>query len=201
MALFTAQGFKPEQVKNLIEEREVLARARLSGRQYSLKSAMLVNSGHARTREIMTRFDRFAGMVPYIDRSDWDPTSRRLQLAGGIWKYYLQATLQFVEKTPDRWEFEVIQGHFLGMKGAMQFETAGPGRTLVVFTGGVEGDRFPPRWVIERGAEIVFAVTGRRVRSLIESQLQDLDYGRPKTQSEPAAGSELPRPRKRLDSH
>ena len=203
--LFRSQGFAPSQRVALLEGREVLSRARLgpvesaakgarAGVQaYTLSNAMLVNAGVARTRDELTHFDRFAGMVPYIDRSDWDPKTRRLLISGAIWKYRLQALLQFRPTTADRWEFEIIEGHFLGMKGFMQFEAAGPARTLVVFAGRIEGRQFPPRFVIERGAEIVFAVTGRRVRSLVEAQTEVTDYGRSK-----APQAEIPQPRRRL---
>lgn len=181
--------------RGIIEEREVYARARLEGRRYTVLNAMLVHAGLARTKEVVTQFDRFAGNIPYIEKSVWNEASRQLVIAGGIWKYQLQATLQFEEKSPSRWEFRVIQGHFLGMRGALDFETAGPGRTLVVFSGALEADRFPPRWVIERGAEIVFAVTGRRVRNWVE----DPNYGRQQTQDPVGSGGvPVPSPRKRL---
>jgi len=181
--------------KSVLREREVFARARLEGNRYRIQNVMLVHGGIVRTREAMTQFDRFAGMVPYIDRSDWNPVTQRLLVAGGIWKYRLQSLLQFSKKTPDLWTFEVVGGHFIGMKGAMQFETAAPGQTLVVFSGQVEGEHFPPRWVIERGAEIVFAVTGRRVRSLVE----EFNPTDPKHDAS-ATAQKIPQPRRRLES-
>lgn len=193
--LLRAHDIPASAVNGLVAEREVYARAKLSGRRYSVLNAMVVHAGLARTKAVVTQFDRFAGNIPYIEKSEWNASRRQLLIAGGIWKYQLQATLQFEEKSASRWEFRVIQGHFLGMRGALDFESAGPGRTLVVFSGALEADRFPPRWVIERGAEIVFAVTGRRVRNWIE----DPDYGRQQTQDPVGSGGvPVPSPRKRL---
>lgn len=194
-------GLSRADQKAVLDEREVFARARLEGgrdsvQRYSVQSVMLVHSGLARTREVMTQFGRFAGMVPYVEKSDWDPATGRLAVAGGIWRYRLESVLHFEQKDPLHWQFRVVEGHFIGMKGGMQFETAGPGRTLVIFSSEVRGERFPPKWVIERGAEIVFAVTGRRVRSLVEDPPQDVKQ---ETRNGPD-GSQVPQPRKRFES-
>jgi hypothetical protein len=178
----------------ILDERDVYSRARLEGHTYSVRNVMLMHAGMARTRAEVTQFGRFAGSIPYIEKSEWDPARKQLLVAGGIWKYQLQSLIQFEEKTPERWEFRIIGGHFLGMHGALEFESAGPGRTLVVFSGSVTGDHFPPQWVIERGAEIVFAVTGRRVRNWVENGSQE-----PLTKSPSGADAiGVPQPRKRL---
>jgi len=157
--------------KAVIEERDVYTQAKLEAPRYDVRNAMVVRASLERTRRILTHFDLFAGLVPYIDRSNYDPRTRLLDVAGGIWKYRLEATLQFREESPDRWSFRIIKGHFLGMTGVMAFRQIEPGRTLVTFEGGLtaeKGAKFPPRLIIEQGAQIIFAVTGRRVRSLVE---------------------------------
>jgi hypothetical protein len=57
------------------------------------------------------------------------------------------------------------------MSGAMKFQQLEPGKTLVMFEGELTADaqaRFPPKLIVEQGAEIIFGLTGRRVRSLVE---------------------------------
>lgn len=157
--------------KAVLEEREVFTQARLQVPRYEVRNAMVVRASLERTRRILTHFDLFAGLVPYIDRSRYDPKTRLLDIAGGIWKYRLEATLQFQEERPDRWSFRIVRGHFLGMTGAMEFRRVEAGRTLVTFEGQLSappGAKFPPRLIVEQGAQIIFAVTGRRVRSLVE---------------------------------
>lgn len=157
--------------KAVIEERDVYTQAKLEEPRYDVRNAMVVRASLERTRRVITHFDLFAGLVPYIDRSKYDPSTRLLDIAGGIWKYRLEATLQFREESPDRWSFRIIKGHFLGMSGRMEFRKVEPGRTLVTFEGGLTADKgakFPPRLIVEQGAQIIFAVTGRRVRSLVE---------------------------------
>jgi len=157
--------------QGVLEGREVYTHARLQSQRYRMQNAMVVHASLQRTRRILTHFDLFAGLVPYIDRSKYDPLTRQLDVAGGIWKYRLESVLQFKEETPDRWSFRIIRGHFLGMTGVLEFRQTKPGRTLVTLEGVVQGDptaKFPPRLIIEQGAQIIFAVTGRRVRSLVE---------------------------------
>jgi hypothetical protein len=157
--------------KAVVEDRDVYTQAKLEVPRYDVRNAMVVRASLDRTRRILTHFDLFAGLVPYIDRSVYDPRTRILDIAGGIWKYRLEATLQFREEARDRWSFRIIKGHFLGMTGAMEFRQIEPGRTLVTFEGSLTADKgakFPPRLIIEQGAQIIFAVTGRRVRFLVE---------------------------------
>ncbi|MBU6376140.1 MAG: hypothetical protein KGQ59_09105 [Bdellovibrionales bacterium] len=159
----------------VFEGREIYTQARLQSQLYSVKNAMVVHASLERTRRILTHFDLFAGLVPYIDRSKYDPMTRQLDVGGGIWKYRLESVLQFTPETPDLWKFRIIRGHFLGMVGALEFRQLKPGHTLVTLEGSIQADpgaKFPPRMIIEQGAQIIFAVTGRRVRSLVE----DLHY-------------------------
>ena len=169
--------------RGVLEGREVYSHARLEGLRYGFQNAMVVRASLERTRRILTHFGLFAGLVPYIQRSEYDAKTGLLDVAGGIWKYRLESVLQFREESPERWSFRVVRGHFLGMTGVMEFRRLEAGRTLVSLEGGVtggEGASFPPRLIIEQGAQIVFAVTGRRVRSLVEDlAFEPQDAGTP----------------------
>ncbi len=175
------------QRRGVLEGREIYTFARLHAPRYDVRSAMVVHASLERTRRILTHFDLFAGLVPYIDRSVYDRSSRLLDVAGGIWKYRLESILQFEEESPQRWKFRVIQGHFLGMTGAMEFSQVAPGRTLVTLDAGIlasQGAKFPPKLILEEGSQIVFAMTGRRVRSLVEDpQFEPQEAEKPASQA------------------
>jgi hypothetical protein len=156
-----------------LKEREIYTHAALQEPIYMVQSAMVVHASLSRTRQILTRFDLFAGKVPYIERSEYDSQTKRLRVAGGIWKYRLESTLQFEPESRDRWNYRIVEGHFQGMAGALTFQELEPGQTWVSFEGryqGVPGAKFPPKVIIEQGFQIIFAVTGRRVRSLVEDR-------------------------------
>ncbi|MEN9724263.1 MAG: hypothetical protein RJB38_2249 [Pseudomonadota bacterium] len=198
----------------VFSQREVYSRARLEPPHYELQNAMVVHASVERTRRILTHFEIFAGMVPYIDRSVYDSSSGLLELAGGIWKYRLESRLRWRRENPDRWSFQVIGGHFLGLSGVMEFQPAGAGKTLVTFEGRLDDPsvKFPPRFIVEQGAQIIFAVTGRRVRSLVEDSsfepqeavnraskaLTPGSGNESKRTSLNPSGSPVPEPRRRL---
>ncbi len=189
--------------KAVLEDREVFTQARLQVPRYEVRNAMVVRASLERTRRILTHFDLFAGLVPYIDRSQYDPKTRLLDIGGGIWKYRLEATLQFHEETPDRWSFRIVRGHFLGMTGVMEFRRAEVGRTLVTFEGQLNaspGAKFPPRLIVEQGAQIIFAVTGRRVRSLVEDPQFEPQEAVTRAEQAPRSGSRNDSERSERDS-
>ena len=110
-------------------------------------------------------------MVPYIDKSNYNPQTRNLDLEGGIFHFRLASQLHFEERS-DRWiHYTVVAGHFRGLSGDLFFEpleiATGSG-TLVYMRGEQTGKSFPPAFVVERGAEIVFGFTAKRMRSYIE---------------------------------
>ena len=73
------------------------------------------------------------------------------------------------EERGDRWiHYEIVGGHFTGLSGDIFFESWGEKGTAVYFGGEQQGAEFPPKFVIERGAEIVFGFTAKRMRSYIE---------------------------------
>lgn len=161
-------------------------------RSYSFYALMRVNAAPGLTRSTLTNYRLYAEMVPYVDHVELDEGRRVLLLEGGIWKFRLKSRIRFDEQG-DRWiHYRVVGGHFTGLEGDIFFEPFGEGGTLVYFTGGMVGRRWPPTFVVERGAEIVFGFTGKRMRSFIESRKAE-----PKEQGA-AQDAEIPKPRSHL---
>ncbi|MCM2322423.1 MAG: hypothetical protein NDJ90_04090 [Oligoflexia bacterium] len=166
-----ASVLKPAVYRRMLEEREVMVHASLKeGESYSYYAAMLVRAELAVTRRVLTDYQLYAKMIPYIERAAFDAKSGILAVEGGLWKFRLSSQVRFYEQG-ERWiRYEFVGGHFQGMTGEILFEPLGEKGTAVYMSGFKKGEHWPPKFVIERGAEIVFEFTAKRMRSYIESQ-------------------------------
>ena len=170
---------KPSVLKDVITDRSVMAHASLDDlpvmvskdvplKKYSFYSAMLVNASLSETHKILTDYPLYPKLVPYIERADFDVKTKILALQGGIWKYVMRSLVHFEDKG-DRWvHFTIVGGHFYGLQGNIFFERFNEKSTLVYLNGEMTGTNWPPTFIIERGAEVGFTFTGRKMRSYIE---------------------------------
>jgi hypothetical protein len=183
----------------MLDSKEIVASASLErlseGPQsrYSFYAGMLVGASLSQTSKILMDYQLYVQMIPYIKKAEYSPQTHLLRLEGGIWNFKLQSQIEFTEKS-NRWiRYRIAAGHFSGLEGNIYFEPVGEKGTLVYFSGEQTATRWPPQFVIERGAEIVFGFTARRMRSYIESQ-KKVEKG---VQSDPSR-PEVPRPRSHL---
>jgi len=143
-------------------------------KRYTFYAAMLTRAGLAKTRRILTDYRLYSKMVPYVDKAEFDEKTRILRIEGGIWAFRLD----------------------------IFFESQGEKGTVVYFGGEQLGRRWPPAFVIERGAEIVFGFTAKKMRSYIESPESDApdpEKG-PKPDERKKDPDTVPQPRRRLSS-
>ncbi|OFY98694.1 MAG: hypothetical protein A2Z97_14460 [Bdellovibrionales bacterium GWB1_52_6] len=192
--------------KRMAENREVMVYAKLADvpetpdakqkdfKKYSFYAAMRVQESLPAVRRALLDYAVYPKMIPYVDRAEYSASNRILTVEGGIWKFRLKSQVLMEEKS-ERWiHFRIIGGHFPGMTGDMFLEpmsgTGGKG-TVVYFRGEKLGpeSEWPPRLVIERGAEIVFGFTGGRMRSYIETK------SGPQNKGTPSHDHEVPQPR------
>jgi len=139
-------------------------------RWYGFYAAMLIRAPLSQTRAALTNYRLYPKLVPNVDRAEYDPKSRVLYLEGGIWKYRLSSSIRF-DEIGEKWiRFEFVGGHFQGMKGELVLESAGEAGTLVAMRGETFGRRWPPALIVEQGAQIIFSLTGNKMRSFIESR-------------------------------
>ena len=195
-----AQLIKPSIYKKILDDREVMVHARLEqvgtgkepAKNYAFYTAMVVRADVEQVRRILTDYPLYAKVVPYVDRADYSPRTRILKLSGGIWKFRLDSQLRFEERG-GRWlRYEIVDGHLIGLSGDILFESLGEKGTAVYFGGSLAGTQWPPSVVMERGAEIVFGLTGNRMRSYIEAQKRAV-------KGDGAHDSKIPQPRSRLE--
>jgi hypothetical protein len=192
---------KPEALRRILEDRDIVTNASLDDiegqkgkRRYTYYASMLVHSSLARAREALTDYRAYAKMVPYIDKAEFVREPDLIRIQGGIWKFRLLSHVLFEEKS-ERWiRYTIVAGHFKGLAGDILFESQGEKGTLVYLRGEQQGEEFPPKFVIEKGAEIVFAFTAKRMRSYVE----EANHGRPASPPSGSPGSEFPQPRNHL---
>ncbi len=189
-----SEGLKPEVLKGLLEDREVMSQAALDEApgglsRYGFTTAVLIHASRKATYGALTDYSLYAKMIPYIQRADFDKNSHILKLEGGLWGFNLISQIRF-DETPDRVGYEFVGGHFRGLKGEMLFEDRGEKGTLVLLRGEQLGKEFPPKFLITRGAEIVFGFTARRMRSYVESLGHSMEGA--------SNGNEFPQPRRHL---
>ncbi|MEO5969996.1 MAG: hypothetical protein ABIQ95_08715 [Bdellovibrionia bacterium] len=170
---------KPLLLKRVLEDKEIVAHASLdklpnspqdnNKKKYSIYASMLVSSSVKEAYTALTDYKLYAKLVPFIESAVFSPISHILRLEGGIWSFRLSSQILFTEQL-DRWiHFDIIGGHFTGLSGNIYFESKGEKGTLVYLSGEQIGTHWPPTFIIERGAEIVFGFTAQRMRSYIES--------------------------------
>jgi len=139
---------------------------------YDFYVGVLVKAGLKRTREVLTNYKVYSELVPYVSRTQYFPVTKTLQIEGGIWRYRINSRVRFEERGEGWIRFKIISGHFRGMVGEILLEPVGEeGRDgmLVFMRGQSIANRFPPAFVIEQGAQVVFGFTANRIRSYIES--------------------------------
>ncbi len=171
-----ATQIKPSLWKRLIEDKEIIVNASLNPvhdqeiKKYSFYAGMLVGADLKQVRQVITNYALYAQVIPYVSSATYSDKNHILNIEGGIWKFRLRSEVLFDEMM-DRWvHYNVVGGHFTGLAGDIYFESLGEKGTVVYFKGEQLGYDWPPQFVIERGAEIVFEYTARRLRSLIEAQ-------------------------------
>ncbi len=169
-------GLRSELRKKVLHEREIHSAASLRDaeadgrRSYSFLTVMQVSAPVARVRDVLTDYALYEKLIPYVSKSRYDPKKKTLEVEGGLWNYRLQSTVRFREESERRLAFEVIDGSFRGMVGTLDFEGVAERGSLVSLQGSQTGKDFPPKFLIERGAEIVFSFAGKKMRDLIEER-------------------------------
>jgi hypothetical protein len=190
---------KPEALRRILEDRAIVTDAGLDDvpekkdvRRYHYYASMLVHASRTRTRECLTDYRAYAKMVPYIDRADFIRPPDLIEIQGGIWKFKLRSSVQFDDRGEGWIHYRIVAGHFRGLSGDLFFESRGEKGTLVYMRGEQFGTDWPPKFVITKGAEIVFAFTAKRMRSYVEEDVT------PTGPTGGTSGSEIPQPRSHL---
>ena len=224
---------KPNAYKKMIEDRDVISYATLDRidpdtkadpplKKYRFYAGVLIHASLQRTRAILTDYKIYSKIVPYIDKTEFKSETALLDLQGSFLSFQLKSIVHFIERTREWIQYKIVGGHFTGLVGNMYFETLGEKGTAVYFDGEHSGWHWPPAFIVEKGAEIVFGFTARRMRSYVESSTyveNEKDEKKPAQKEAKKAGSkddqktqshlekkieedsEVPRPKRRFEIH
>ncbi|MFL5813198.1 MAG: hypothetical protein ACJ763_06445 [Bdellovibrionia bacterium] len=206
---------KPEVYQRVLKDRGIATYANLKAvkdpdhqgdKEYSFYAVMQTRAGITRTRQVLTDYQLYSKLIPYVDEASYQPSTHLLTLQGGIWKWKLRSILRFEEKS-DRWiHFQIVGGHFTGMTGDIFFEpgassqsgASGIPGTLVFMRGNQQGSHWPPTFILEQGAQIVFEFTAKRMRSYLESNPDISQENSKDNRSGRSQNDEIPKPRSHL---
>jgi hypothetical protein len=167
---------KPAVYERVMKDRQIMTHASLdelpkpsSSKKYSYYACMLVHASVQKTHRILTDYQLYSKLIPYIDRAKYDPKTHLLDIQGGVLGWVLHSWVKFEERGDSAIHYSIVQGHFQGLSGDIYFESRAEKGTLVYMAGEQVQKDWPPKFILERGAEIVFGFTARRMRSYIES--------------------------------
>lgn len=164
-----AELLSPEIYARVVKDLEVHQHAVLKEENYQFYSAVLIHAGLDKTRRILTDYQVYQEIVPFVQKAEFNAQSQVLKIQGGIWKFMMSSLIHFTDISPTQKDFEFIGGHFKGMKGKLLFEDQGEKGTLVYMGGGAKlADPHPPALILEQGAEIVFGKTADRMRRYVQ---------------------------------
>jgi hypothetical protein len=169
---------------------------------YSFYSLVKIRASVDLTRRVLTDWVRIGGLIPFVDEIKLDPKTQLLSIRGGIMGYVLVSVLKFNSNKNKDVIFEVVSGHFTGLKGTILFEAHNKpdspqaAYTLVHFSGGLEGETWPPKMVMEKGAEIVFSYAAKKMRSEVAAIKNDFENSKQKFLDN--EGNEFPQPKGHL---
>ena len=202
--LLDTHGVRPDLQERVLRKQDILVSAKLNRvkdsdelKRYSFSVWMKVRALHETTLRTITRYDLYPKMISYIDRVDFDAASNSAWVEGGLWGFRLRSQIHFQERSKERVDFEVVNGHFKGMRGAFEFEPYGARETVVVCTGSLEGRSWPPTLIMETGAEMVMSYVARRMKRFTEAQ-KDALLEPTSRKDAPYDNSTVPTPRRRL---
>lgn len=203
---------KPKSLQKAAESKDVVtsavatpAKGQPGAYDYHCSVLMRVDAPLELTHRVLTDYKQYSENVPYIDKTEFNASTNTLLVEGGIWSFRLRSWVHF-EPRSERWiPFRVTHGHFTGMAGQFVYEPVGKDRTLVYFEGDLKGLHVPTglSFVIERGAEIVFALTARKMTSRIEGLKRPVSPLHPQPEASPEGKNErsntdVPAPRSHL---
>ena len=172
----------PAILKSVKDEREIYTSAKLTDEKsddknqklklqhYRLVTVMQASASVDQVKRVLEDYAQYEKLIPYVSKSEFNAKEHTLKIEGGIWGFRMSSVLKFDPPEDLRQKFVVIAGHFQGMVGTLSYESAAERGSLVSLEEDSVGTHFPPRFIIEEGAKIIFSFAGKKMRARIEEQ-------------------------------
>jgi len=139
---------------------------------YQAGAAFTINAPVSVTRDILTRYEVYEKLIPFIDDIKVIEAPAKVAIEGGILGWKMLSLIQFHDKDPGWIHFVVTHGSSAGMEGDFYFEAKrGHQNTSLVYFRVMQSDEnFPPRFIMESGANMILRSTANKMREYIESR-------------------------------
>ena len=165
----------------LEEERAILVSVRSSdvpaGVRFSFRGVGLVRRERRDVLKLAMRFDDLKAVSDHFKEVKWEPKTNRLFVVGQALGYQARMLLKIekvegVSPTRDEIRFKVIDGHFLGLEGALVLETRMPGgKTEMSIWCLQEAKELPlPRVLVGFALEVVAQRVAGKMREHLETK-------------------------------
>lgn len=198
---------KPGVMKRILENREVFTNADLEyvGHPkfeylggYEFYGVALVRASVRQTDQILKRYDRYKDIIPLVKISRWNKKRKELLLGGSIWKYRMRSWIKIKEKPLKGAEFRIVRGALKGLYGDIYYESAGEKGTIVFVRGFLKGLKWPPKLILEQGAEIALTLAANKMRAYVETHKGEFEAATGLKKKNPKRNKDFPKPRKSL---
>jgi len=180
---------KPQEYTALVRNDDTLVTTALSKSPdppflmtYQAAAAITTEAPVSTTRRILTNYEVYAKLIPFIDRVQLLDDPSQATLEGGIFGWKMTSLIQFQDKDPGWVHFVITRGSFAGMQGDFYFEQK-PGRqdaSLVYFHVQHTAEKFPPRFIMEFGAGIILSLTASRMQDYVKEVSKERFYVGPR---------------------
>lgn len=188
---------KPQEYMALVQHNETLITTELSKNPdrpflegYRADAAITAEAPVSITRRILTRYEIYEKLIPFIDHIKVLDDPSKVALEGGIFGWKMISLIQFQDKDPGWVHFVITQGSFAGMQGDFYFEEK-PGQndaSLVYFHAQHTAQHFPPQFIMKLGAKIILSITASRMQKYIEEEVEErMNNNEVKTSEKPEA--------------
>lgn len=169
---------KPDLQKKMAEQRSIIVAVQQEDLPNGKVALRMSGAGHIqRPKEtcylLAQDFPKLKEVSDHFRTVNWDPLSQRLFVITEAMGYQSRMLMKITPVSED-WrselQFEVIWGHFTGMKGLIGFQKIGPRTTEVSFTANYEADELPiPKILMGFALEVVTQKVAEKMRTYIET--------------------------------
>lgn len=170
---------KPALRQKIRDERAILVSVRAEDAPNKQIRFLIAGAGAvARSKEFCFRtaqkYDKLKEVSDHFKTVNFDPVTRQLYLVTEALGYEARMILKITPVAED-WrgelQWEVIWGHFKGMKGHIGFEKLTATRTEMSLVSKYEADRLPlPKVLMGFALEVITQKVAEKMRTFIESQ-------------------------------
>ena len=142
--------------------------------KFKMRGAGHVNRDQATAFQLAQEYSRLKEVSDHFKTVKWDPTTSELFLITEALGYQARMIMKVTPRTVGaerHLNWEVIWGHFKGMKGTIGFERVDHRKTEVSFISDYEAEELPlPKALMGFALEVITQKVAEKMRSFLEKE-------------------------------